>query len=166
MKRIPAVVVACWSAAHSTLLLAGLDRAGNVLHEDGDSGPVGWVMPVLIIGLAILAWRQSEQRTSDRIHARKESDRLKKELWEAKDRAEKIAEKLKSGEKLEQLVTEYLCGELTDEEFFSAADKMLSPVIQQSQTPVRAVHLATQEESEEHERFLNELDKTKNPDMK
>ena len=38
MKRILAVVVACWATVHSTLVLAGLDRAGNVLYEDDGGG--------------------------------------------------------------------------------------------------------------------------------
>lgn len=159
MKRFLAVVVACWATVHSTLVLAGLDRAGNVLYEDGDSGSTDWMMPFLIIGLVILAWRKSEELASERLQSRKEADRLKKELWEAKDRAEKMAGKLKDGERLAQLVTQYLGGELTDEEFFSDADEMLNPAVQQHQTPPNAVQRATQEEAEEWMKALDNLQK-------
>jgi hypothetical protein len=122
MKRLMALA----TGLASTIVYAGLDRAGNVLHEDGFEA-TGWELPALVAGLAFFAWKQSEKRTEERIQARKEMDGLRVELWQTKRIAEDLDAKLLEAEKLQAAVQRYLDGELTDEEFFRLADHITNP---------------------------------------
>lgn len=126
MKRVLVAVAACAALGVGLFgpiaAVAGLDRGGNVLYEDGESGYSGWATPALAVLLGIVAWRQSEKRTEERMEAREEINKLKIQLSEQKDLVSVYEKRAEEDKRLFLMVDRYLNGELSEVEFFEAVD--------------------------------------------
>ena len=128
MKRVLVAVAACAVLGVGLFgpiaAVAGLDRGGNVLYEDGDSS-ASWFAPLFIAALcAWSAWEQSQKRAEESKYARESISELRRQLYEQKDlvsslgkRIEKFDELAHHCQLLPDICNDFMNGVSSEEDF-------------------------------------------------